>query len=388
MPLSLSRRTVLGALPASLAACAPRLTPPLPLRGTRLLLAPVDVARSRIIRIDVGLRPFRPAGFVVRGETLGDKTIVHNYGHGGGGVTLSWGTAALALEQPFPPARFCAVLGCGAVGLATARLLQQQGRQVTIYAEHLPPETTSNVAGAQWWPSYVYDEDALTPRFRAQFVRAAHLAYRRFQTLPEADYGISWRRNYLVSDTPFAAPSPTDRAMALDDLCVECRALDDRENPFRGFHVRQFDTMMIDPPTYLPAMMRAVREAGGRIVVHRLNTRADILRLREPVVFNCTGLGARDLFGDFDLVPVKGQLVVLLPQPEVTYNMVGDGVYAFPRYDGVLLGSTEQRGVWSLTPDQAEITRVLAAQERIFGSLRCVRTLAASGQRPAIPNET
>ena len=368
------RRALLAMLPASLAACAvPALTPPLPPHGTRLVLAPVDVARSRIIRIDVGLRPFRPAGFVVRSEPLGDKTVVHNYGHGGGGVTLSWGTAQLALEQPFPPARHCAVLGCGAVGLATARLLQEQGREVTIYAEHLPPETTSNVAGAQWWPSYVYDEAALTPRFRTQFVRAAHLAYHRFQTLPEADYGISWRRNYFVSATPFAESPPADRAMALADLCIECRTLDHRENPFRGFHVRQFDTMMIAPPIYLPAMMRAVREAGGRIVASRFNTPADILRLGESVVFNCTGLGARDLFGDFELIPVKGQLVVLLPQPEVTYNMVGDGIYAFPRYDGVLLGGTEQRGVWSLAPDQAEVTRVLAAQSSVFASLRSDR---------------
>jgi D-amino-acid oxidase len=41
---------------------------------------------------------------------------------------------------------------------------------------------------------------------------------------------------------------------------------------------------------------------------------------------------------------------VLLPQPEVTYNMTGEGIYAFPRHDGVLLGGTEQRDVWSLAP--------------------------------------
>ena len=385
MTLSFPRRTLLAALPASLAACAAQphtaeLTPPLPPRGTRLVLAPVDVARRRIVRIDVGLRPFRPAGFVVRSEALGEKTVVHNYGHGGGGVTLSWGTGALALEQPFPPTQRCAVLGCGAVGLATARLLQEQGKEVTIYAERLPPETTSNVAGAQWWPSFVYDEDALTPRFRAQFVRAVHLAYHRFQTLPEAEYGISWRRNYFVRRTPFASSPPVDPAMALTGLCIECRMLDDFENPFRGFHVREFDTMFIEPPVYLPAMMRAFREAGGRIAVRRFDTRADILRLSESVVFNCTGLGARDLFGDFALIPVKGQLVVLLPQPEVTYDMVGEGIYSFPRYDGVLLGGTEQRGVWSLTPDQAEVARVLAAQKRVFASLRSASQLAASGQ--------
>jgi D-amino-acid oxidase len=370
MPFIIPRRTLLAALPASVAACAaPRLTPPLPPRGTRLVLAPVDVARDRIIRIDVGLRPFRPAGFVVRNEILGDKTIVHNYGHGGGGVTLSWGTAALALEQA-PPARHCAVLGCGAVGLATTRLAQERGMKVTVYAAALPPDTTSNVAGAQWWPSYVYDEDALTAAFRVQFVRAAGLAYRRFQTLPGETYGITWRRNYAVSVTPFSESPPDDRSMALTDLCIECRTLEPRENPFRGFYTRQFDTMMIEPARYLPALMRDVREAGGRIVVRRFDTPADILRLSEPVVFNCTGLGARALFGDFELIPAKGQLVVVLPQPEVTYNMIGDGIYAFPRRDGVLLGGTDQRGVWTLDPDQAEVTRVLAAQKLVFASLR------------------
>jgi D-amino-acid oxidase len=370
MPFIFPRRTLLAAMPASVAACAaPRLTPPLPPRGTRLVLAPVDVARDRIIRIDVGLRPFRPSGFVVRNEILGDKTIVHNYGHGGGGVTLSWGTAALALEQA-PPARHCAVLGCGAVGLATARLAQERGLRVTVYAAALPPDTTSNIAGAQWWPSYVYDEDALTPAFRAQFVRAADLAYHRFQTLPGETYGVSWRRNYVVSVTPFSESTPDDRSMALADLCIECRNLEARENPFHGFYTRQFDTMMIEPALYLPALMRDVREAGGHIVVRRFNTPSDILRLSEPVVFNCTGLGARELFGDFELIPAKGQLVVILPQPEVTYNMIGDGIYAFPRRDGVLLGGTEQRGVWTLAPDQAEVTRVLDAQKSVFTSLR------------------
>src|SRR6185436_5927909 len=110
-------------------------------------LAPVKVARNRIIREVVGLRPYRSAGFAVETERLGEKLLVHNYGHGGAGVTLSWGTAALALElaRPFlqtggvaPSAskrrvavsrnapRHFAVLGCGVNGLSTARLLQRQ----------------------------------------------------------------------------------------------------------------------------------------------------------------------------------------------------------------------------------------------------------------------
>src|SRR5258706_8350851 len=65
--------------------------------------APVKVSRDRIIREVVGLRPFRPGGFKVEAERLGEKLLVHNYGHGGAGITLSWGTASLAgglLSEP------------------------------------------------------------------------------------------------------------------------------------------------------------------------------------------------------------------------------------------------------------------------------------------------
>src|SRR5690349_15424162 len=81
--------------------------------------APVKVARNRIIREVVGLRPYRPSGFVVDAQRFGNKLLVHNYGHGGGGVTLSWGTASLAVDllrdfliahKSVRPARF-AVLG-------------------------------------------------------------------------------------------------------------------------------------------------------------------------------------------------------------------------------------------------------------------------------------
>src|ERR1700682_5378736 len=80
-------------------------------------LQPVRVSADREIRTTVGLRPFRPSGFVVRAEKLGDKLIVHNYGHGGAGITLSWGTSKLAVDLGAQGHNGpVAVLGCGAVG--------------------------------------------------------------------------------------------------------------------------------------------------------------------------------------------------------------------------------------------------------------------------------
>src|SRR5262249_45686446 len=116
----------LGALGGLAPACATRAPKAVTPTATRRF-AKVDVAWDRIIRTVVGLRRFRPSGFVVQAEKLGSKTVVHNYGHGGAGITLSWGTAHLAVEEATKTrATRYAVIGCGAVGLATARLLQRR----------------------------------------------------------------------------------------------------------------------------------------------------------------------------------------------------------------------------------------------------------------------
>src|SRR6185295_5745680 len=111
------------------------------------------------------------------------KTIVHHYGHGGAGVTLSWGTAAEAVAAAGAlPAR-AAVIGAGAVGLATARLLQRKNITVTIYARELPPRTTSNVAGALWSPYLVADHDKRTQEWRDRFHAAARESFYAFEAL-------------------------------------------------------------------------------------------------------------------------------------------------------------------------------------------------------------
>src|SRR5262245_52580730 len=116
-------------------------------------LAPVNVDENRIIRTVAGLRPYRRSGFVVRAEALGTKRLVHNYGHGGGGITLSWGSARLATELGLQGhSGPVAVIGAGVMGLSTARLVQDAGFPVTIYTAALPPDTTSNIAGGQFHP--------------------------------------------------------------------------------------------------------------------------------------------------------------------------------------------------------------------------------------------
>ena len=337
-------------------------------RGRRL--ARVLVSPDRVIRQVVGLRPFRRSGFNVSVAQLGAKPVIHNYGHGGGGISLSWGTAQLALEHALSlPHREAAVIGAGAVGLATARLLQDHGFAVTIYARELPPDTTSNIAGASWSPVSVYDNDRRTPAFDEQFTRASRFAFRYFQTLVSPRYGISWRETYYLSDQP--SPNLGMPSALLADIRPPAVQLAPGEHPFEGLHAARVLTMHIEPSIYLRTVLTDYRLAGGRIEVREFKDAQAIAALPQPVVVNCTGLGAAALFNDTDMVPIKGQLTVLAPQPEVDYITIGPtgNMYMMPRQDGIVLGGTSERGEWSLEPNAAETTRVIQGHERLFARL-------------------
>ncbi len=347
--------------------------------------APVKVSRDRIIREVVGLRPYRAEGFVVDAERLGEKLLIHNYGHGGAGITLSWGTASLAvaLARDFvwartarpprglrPAQRRFAVLGCGVIGLSTARLLQRGFQDgpgtVTIYARDLPPDTTSNIAGGFWSPTSLYEPEAVSAKFLEQFRQACRIANRAFQLLVGPEYGVRWIDTFELyrNEASLARELPGGA-----DLYPEHKVHRDAKRYFGSPYVREYSTMLIEPQVYLNALLRDFYIAGGKVVVKEFRSREEILRLPELVIFNCAGLGARALFGDQKLGPVRGQLEVLLPQAEIDYCYLGSG-YMFPRRDGIILGGTFDYDDWSLEPKPEQTTQILEAHAEIMKGLK------------------
>jgi glycine/D-amino acid oxidase-like deaminating enzyme len=328
-------------------------------------LPPVLVSPDRIIRTVAGLRPYRASGFVVRAEALGDKRLVHNYGHGGAGITLSWGTSRLATLLGLQGHRGpVAVIGAGVMGLTTALLVQEAGFPVTIYAKALPPDTTSNIAGGQWHPFGHFQRAAVTPEWRAQYLAAAEYSWRRFQIMVGDDYGIRWLPTYVEREDGPERP-------LFPYFPPQSRALAPAEHPFPISRLARYDTMYVETGRFLRQLTRDLRIAGGTIRIREFQTPADIAALPERLVFNCTGLGARALFGDQELVPIRGQLAILLPQPEIRYAINCEAGHMFPRPDGILLGGTYERGEWDPTPQPADIARILASHQRLFGQFRC-----------------
>ena len=289
------------------------------------------------VRAVAGLRPYRASGFVVRAEPLAGKRLVHNYGHGGAGI----------------------------MGLTTARLVQEAGFPVTIYTAALPPDTTSAVAGGQVSPFGHYRDAMVTPEWRRQFAAAMEYSWRRFQLTLGPKYGVRWLPTYVHGD------EPPDPSAPMAHYRRNARRLSRAEHPFDLDSMWTYETMYVETPRFMAQLASDLLSAGGKIRVRRFAGPADIAALDENLIFNCTGIGARELFGDSGLTAIRGQLAVLPPQPQVRYAFTGASGYMFPRADGILLGGTFERDEWSTVPEPAIIAGIVDSHRQVFGAFRC-----------------
>ncbi|WP_187276611.1 FAD-dependent oxidoreductase [Parahaliea maris] len=325
-------------------------------------MRPIHSSMDRVTRTIVGLRPFRKPGPRLEAVRVGLKDVVHNYGHGGGGVSLSWGVAELAatLAKGFGRQEV-AVLGSGAIGLSTAIQLQRSGASVTIYARDFPPYTTSNVAGAMWHPVTLFEREEVSPATLNMLDRASRIAFQRFiRYANDPTYGVYWIRQYSFSNRPLDTTYPYVGGDDLYPGLVRNRP----GGPFGFAYHDAYYTLMIDPDIYLRALVRDFTSAGGKMVESTFDSESDLDRLPQTTVVNCLGLGAGKVFGDESIIPARGQLSFLLPQNDIDYGYAGGApghglLYAFPRKTGILLGGSVDKGDWDLAPREDEIRRMV-----------------------------
>jgi len=317
-------------------------------------LAPIRATPDRIIDISVCTRPFRMQGPRIESEHRFGKTIVHHYGHGGSGWSLSWGSAqvAMGLVLPHRP-RHLAVIGAGAIGLTTARVAQRAGLRVRIYCKDRPPEVRSSSATGLWTPdSRICASNAMLPGFDALWETMARYSFKTYQSLLGlAGNPVEWRDGYALSDIPFDQPLPDtdtepdypDLSDRIADIHPRSHSLSPGEHPFRVPYVRRFTQMTFNIASYQRMLMEDFEREGGQFVTREFHHPREFAGLPEPVVVNCTGYGARALLGDESVIPVRGQIARLVPQPEVDYMLKyrGHNLFVVPRRDGVLVATQE-----------------------------------------------
>lgn len=352
----------------ALAGCAPAARlgaspppPSLPLRrdgGPRLM--PFRITRDQLIDVKCCIRPLRAAGPNLSAEMVGDALVIHNYGHGGSGWSLSWGSAEIAVGKALTVLpREIAVVGCGIIGLTSAVVAQRAGLKVTIYAREMIQRTRSFRASGSFTPgSRIALAEPAGPQFGDQWEAMARLSWKAFRTcLGLPGKPVEFGDSYALSDKPLerrkwpADPAITDswRSTGLPQQNSEFAHLDERikdivpqpvdlapeDNPFAMPFAQRSSQMFFNFPSYAHMLLSEFFANGGQFVMRDFHGPAEFATLPQKVVIHSTGYAARDLWQDHTIIPVRGQTGWLVPQTEANYAVRYKNVLLLSKADGV-----------------------------------------------------
>jgi glycine/D-amino acid oxidase-like deaminating enzyme len=357
-----------------------------PSSPSQLALAPLRIAPDRISAITVCTRPFRKQGPRLEVERRSEKTVIHHYGYGGSGWSLSWGYGYEAMQMALATGeRDFAVIGCGAIGLTTAVLLARTGARVTIYAKDLPPFTRSSWATGLFTPdSRIALAKYATPEFRKSWNERARYSYRTYQSLLGlADQPVEYLDFYAVDDGEAASGcngADEDRP-AFAELEGELLAdLEPRNRTFpAGTHtlgahgLTRSTNLMFNLSAYTRLLISDFRSAGGKIEVTEFTSSADFSRLPQKTLVHATGYGARALLNDESVIPVRGQVARTPPQEGIHYGLVYRDSLFVPRRDGFVfqvIGNDDYYGygIDTSAPDRVEAEHAIETIQTLFPS--------------------
>jgi D-amino-acid oxidase len=329
-----------------------------------LLVTPNFARLAPMARHVVGVRPHRLGGVRLALETMttsrGKKWLIHNYGHGGAGITLSWGCASIVaghvtkIVEELQRSRTrpsVAIMGSGIIGLTVASELREKlpSVPVTIYAKSLDiTRTTSWKAGGQFAPSGIWRQFD-TPAERAtlhDYVRRSATKIRQIEnrgTAGRTALGVAQRNNYCIDrpDGAFEEGTPRDVIPEVRRGTLPFTELNDMG--------REYRTWLINPTIMMPKLIRDLKAKGVLLRTREFRNADDVSALAEPIIINCTGYGSKRLFGDNDLVAQRGHLVVL-PNPQGLKYFFSGGcandviAYMFCRQNDIVIGGTVVTG--------------------------------------------
>lgn len=242
------------------------------------------------------------------------------------------------------------ILGSGVIGLTSGIRLLEEGFKVRIAAASLPPDTTSNVAPAYWYPYRVFPELRVL-----KWAEVSYETYTALRDVPES--GITAFELLKIFDKPAAEPFWKTVVKSFR----RARPEELPEGYVDGFVV---EVPRIETPVYINYLVDRFKKSGGEI--EKLGRELDSLEglgADDEILVNCTGLGSRKLCGDEKMYPIRGQLV-RITNPGLT-RCTSDETgplalsYIVPRNGDCILGGTAEENNWSLDIDPETASGIL-----------------------------
>jgi FAD dependent oxidoreductase len=155
------------------------------------------------------------------------------------------------------------------------------------------------------------------------------------------------------------------------DITPRWRQVPIESTPFAGTSASRSEAMVFNISDYGHTLLNDFFIAGGQYRRADFQAPSQIAALGQKVVINCTGLGARALWKDETMVPIRGQIARLIPQPDVRYALNYRHVMSVPRRDGMVVqsfaaGEMEGYGETSEAPDRAEAEEAVRTLAEAF----------------------
>ncbi|CAB4487008.1 FAD dependent oxidoreductase [Rhizophagus irregularis] len=250
------------------------------------------------------------------------------------------------------------VIGAGVVGLTTGLVLQRNGYQVKIIAEHWPGDFniyyTSPWAGAFIRPEPKLDE--------------------RGKKFEEVSYKTLWSLSYMNDTGVIRIPNvdmytydlQINGEPWLKGIYHKFQVIPKDKLPKDVEYGISYVTVSMDVPKYLRWLLNQFTNAGGKTEKVHLNHLNDAFEPGVDIIVNCTGINARTFGGvdDDKVFPIRGQLVaVWAPHVKIAKTLSHEDntrTYIIPREDGeVILGGTLDVNEIDGTPDPKTAESIL-----------------------------
>jgi D-amino-acid oxidase len=264
----------------------------------------------------------------------------------------------------------CTVLGGGVSGLSTGIRLLEMGLEVRLVAERLSPETVSDTAAAWWYP-FLVEPLIKTNRWSSEsfveFVRLMKEEGLEFITMRAG-------REYLKR--PCRPPGWSESINHFRIL--------EKSEIIEGYSFGwEIEAPVIEMSHYMPWLKSKFELLGGSIETRKIS---DFDELESDLIVNCSGLGAREICHDEEVVPVRGQVVYIKQDPGFgRYDQRPESlIYTIPRRDVTVLGGTAQKGDWTMEIREEDEEDILKKCESLWPELDRANIVSrAVGLRPS-----
>ncbi|CAH0546957.1 unnamed protein product [Brassicogethes aeneus] len=275
-----------------------------------------------------------------------------------------------------------AVLGAGVIGITTAVELQKQFRnaKINVIADKFGEDTTSAVAAGIFRPGtgFMGPSKDITQKW----VNDSYYYWddiRRSVEGPNAGvaeisgYLFSSEFKEIVKNHYLEKLLPIYRRTTEEELKL-CKG-DWKYGTF-------FTTVVTQNSYYLPWSTKKFLAAGGNILEKKVNYFSDVAN-DYNVVVNCTGLGAKALCSDNQLVPIRGQVIKVKAPWIKTFFYGNYDTYILPGLDSVTLGGTRQYESYDKSVNKYDGLSIKERCEEFVPSLRGAEVIAHKvGLRP------